>query len=46
MLLVGYDETHYYFNDPWKGEEVSYPRQLSEQRYETMGRQALVVFPE
>ena len=46
MLLVGYDETHYYFNDPYKGEEVSYPRALSEERYETMGRQALVVFPE
>ena len=43
MLLVGYDETQYYFNDPWKGKEVSFPRELSEQRYDTMGRQALAV---
>ncbi len=45
MLLVGYDKTHYYFNDPYRGRELSYPRALSEQRYETMGRQAIAVFP-
>ncbi len=45
MLLVGYDETHYYFNDPYRGKELGYPRALSEQRYETMGRQAIAVFP-
>ncbi len=46
MLLVGYDEEHYYFNDPWEGEEVVYSRALSEERYDTMGRQALAVLPE
>lgn len=45
MLLIGYDEERYYFNDPYKGREVSYSRTLAEARYETMGRQAIAVLP-
>ncbi len=45
MLLVGYDEESYYFNDPRAGDCVTYDRTLSEQRYEDMGRQALVIAP-
>ncbi len=45
MLLVGYDEGHYYFNDPYKGCEVSYARTLSQARYEALGKQALAVIP-
>lgn len=43
MLLVGYDEEYYYFNDPYKGCEVRYLRALSESRYEALGKQALAV---
>ena len=43
MLLVGYDESHYYLNDPYTGRQVKYPRQLVEARYESMGHQSLVI---
>ncbi|MBQ7012827.1 MAG: C39 family peptidase [Oscillospiraceae bacterium] len=44
MVLVGYDETYYYVNDPYgsKG-TVSYKRSLMEQRYEEIGGYAVVV---
>jgi len=42
LLLVGYDEASYYFNDPTDGVMVAYPRAISEKRYAQMGRQALV----
>ncbi len=44
MVLVGYDETHYYVNDPYgsKG-TVSYKRSLMEERYEEIGAYAVVV---
>ena len=45
MLLVGYDDTHYYFNDPYAGKTVCYARQLTEDRYAELGRQAVVIPP-
>lgn len=45
MLLIGYDRDNYYFNDPYQGREVSFPRALCEARYESLGRQALAVIP-
>lgn len=45
MLLIGYDEENYYFNDPYKGREVTYARSLSESRYDALGKQALAVIP-
>lgn len=45
MVLIGYSDTHYYFSDPYRGEHVKYACALAEQRFEEMGRQALVVMP-
>lgn len=45
MLLVGYDDSSYYFNDPRNGECIAYDKDLSEQRYEEMGRRAVVITP-
>lgn len=45
MLLMGFDENYYYFCDPLsQGAVVSYEKSLVEQRYEEMGRQAVVVY--
>lgn len=45
MLLVGYDDTQYYFNDPHTGKLVAYDKTLTEDRFAELGRQAVVVFP-
>lgn len=45
MVLIGYSDTHYYFSDPYRGEHVKYACALAEQRFEELGRQALVVVP-
>lgn len=46
MLLVGYDDTQYYFNDPYTGKLVAYDKTLTESRFAELGRQAVVVFPQ
>ncbi len=45
MLLVGYDDDHYYFNDPLNPSEnaISYDRTLVEKRYRELGCQAVVI---
>lgn len=43
MVLIGYDEESYYFIDPMKGKEVSYSRELVSDRFEKLGKQALVL---
>ncbi len=44
LVLVGYDEDSYYFNDPYGGRGlVSYSRELVETRYEEIGKCAVVV---
>lgn len=43
MVLVGYDERYYYFNDPYTGARVKYEHALCEDRYAALGRQALVI---
>lgn len=43
LVLVGYDEENYYFNDPMQKANVSWSRELVEQRYADMGSRALVV---
>jgi len=43
LLLVGYDERSYYFNDPMYGKVVSYHKNLVEQRYAALGKQSLVI---
>lgn len=42
ILLVGYDEKQYYFNDPWMNAGCrGYDRKLVEQRYREMGMQVV-----
>ena len=42
LLLVGYDEKRYYFNDPWMNAGCrGYDQKLVEQRYREMGMQAV-----
>lgn len=43
MLLIGYDQDNYYFNDPYTGKEVKYGKSLSQKRYDAFGMQSLVV---
>jgi len=45
MLLVGYDETRYYFNDPYAGKLVAYDKTLTEDRFAELGMQALILLP-
>lgn len=42
LLLVGYDEAHYWFNDPWQGRGVTpQPKALVEQRHREQGMYAV-----
>ncbi len=44
LVLTGYSETQYYFNDPYRSNgRVSYPRALVEQRFQELGKRALAV---
>lgn len=42
LLLVGYDGTGYYFNDPWQSKSIRYDRDAVETAYSGIGRHALV----
>lgn len=45
VVLCGYDEMNYYLMDPLaNGEIVNYPKELVEQRYNEMNKNAVVVF--
>ncbi|MDO4454236.1 MAG: C39 family peptidase [Eubacteriales bacterium] len=44
MVLVGYDDNYYYFNDPYRAEQVvQWERGLAQTRYEELGSQALAI---
>ena len=43
LLLVGYDEQQYYFNDPYYGTVIGYDREKTERAYAALGMQALVI---
>ncbi|MBO5372013.1 MAG: C39 family peptidase [Lachnospiraceae bacterium] len=44
MLLVGYDQESYYFNDPWHNHGcIAYPRKLVEQRHKEQREMAVAV---
>ncbi|MBO4901730.1 MAG: C39 family peptidase [Lachnospiraceae bacterium] len=45
LLLVGYDNEMFYFNDPLSGTCVGYEKYLSELRYEEMGCRAVIIWP-
>lgn len=45
MLLVGYDEASYYFNDPWHNHGcIAYPKKLTEERHKEQRELAVSVF--
>ena len=44
LVLIGYDEDVYYFNDPLDSRGiVSYPHELVSTRYSELGKQAVVL---
>lgn len=44
LVLVGYDETSYYFNDPYNNNGlVAYNKEVVEKRYEELDKQAVVI---
>lgn len=45
LLLVGYDEEYYYFNDPWQKKCAAYSKKDVQNAYCAMGREALVIVP-
>lgn len=45
LVLTGYDDSYYYFNDPYKGAALKYARARVEDRFEKLGKQSLVVMP-
>lgn len=46
LVLIGYDEKRYYFNDPYSGRARSCLRELGEQRYTELGSQAIAIVPQ
>ena len=46
VVLVGFDEKYYFFNDPATGGVVAYKKDISEQRFKDMGAQALRIVNE
>jgi uncharacterized protein YvpB len=44
LVLVGYDQNQYYFNDPYESNGlIGYEKELVRLRYDELGRQAVVV---
>ena len=43
MVLVGYDDTYYYLNDPQSGSTVCYEKTVVEDRYDELGSQAALI---
>ena len=43
LVLTGYDDLYYYFNDPLKGASCAYARKRVETAYSGMGSQAIIV---
>lgn len=43
LVLMGYDDTHYYFCDSVSGEVSSYEKDISQQRFAQLGSQAIVI---
>lgn len=43
LVLVGYDEEYYYFNDPLAGKDIPYLKPVVERRYNELGMQAVAI---
>lgn len=46
LVMTGADEENYYFNDPVRGEGISYEKSLVENRYKQLGSQAIIILSE
>lgn len=44
LVLVGYGEDYYYFNDPQSGSTVAYQKGVSEKRFKELGSQAVYIY--
>ena len=44
VLLIGYDSSYYYFNDPISGKNKIYKRSTVESRYKSIGSQAVAFY--
>ena len=44
VLLIGYDSSYYYFNDPISGKNKRYKRSTVESRYKSIGSQAVAFY--
>lgn len=45
VIIVGYDEKYIYINDPYSGKEKKYKRDIINNRYVSLGKQALSILP-
>lgn len=43
MVLVGFDATHYYFNDPYSGKQLRYAKSIVKDRHAKFENQSLVI---
>lgn len=43
MVPIGYDDTYFYFSDPYRGKQVKYQKRLCRSRHEIFGKQSLVI---
>ena len=43
LVLIGYDDSEYYFADSTHGNISHFEKELAAERYEQMGKQAIVV---
>ena len=43
LVLVGYSEDYYFFNDPQSGSTVAYKKEISELRFKELGAQAVCI---
>lgn len=43
LVLIGYDDRHYYLNDPISGGTVGYDKTIVEMRYKELGMQAVYI---
>lgn len=43
LLLIGYNDTAYFFNDPMHGKTVVYDKTIVEQRYRSLNKQSIVI---
>ena len=44
LLLVGYDQDYYYFNDPTAGRQYQYEKSACEAAYQGLHSQAVAVY--